>query len=190
VARIDTRELTGWKTCGRPRVIDDASWSTGTVLETDCPHYIESQPVECIEETVSWTYRDQGSPPVPGMDVDKVERSTIRLVPADGNWACEACGFEQSSFSYEPRRAYAQLSEQHPDELRRRSMRQEKREHEQVDAATRQAAALEALAEQGREANRVAKLEEELAQLKALLAEQANGHDDEPAPRARPKAKA
>jgi len=192
VARVTTREVSGFKTCGRPRIIDAASWSNNTVLaDHDCPVYEESVPYECIEETTHWTFRDQGSEPVAGLDVDKVERTSIRLVPADGDWSCPGCDFEMTNLSYEPRRAYAMLSEQHPDELRRRSLRSEKRETEHVDAATRQAAALEAIAEQGRESSRVAELEAELAEIKALLAAQTNGHDDDEAPAPRtPRAKA
>jgi hypothetical protein len=191
VARVTTREVSGFKTCGRPRVVDSASWADDVVLTDDCAHYIESQPCELIEETVEWTFVDNGADPAtPGFDAHKVERSTTHLKPADGNRACDACGFEESNFSLTPRMRYMSRSEQSQDELRRRSMQADRRQAEQVSAAERQAAALEALARQGEENGRVAQLERELAELRELLAAQANGHDDEPAPaRPRPKAK-
>lgn len=194
MARVHTEELDGYRTCGRPRVVDSANWADDTVLTEDCPGYLESQPCRIVREEVFMTFADCGASPTPGFDIGQVERSTVRFLPADGDWACPHCSFAPANFSLEPRTKYMSRSEQSQDELRRRSMRSEQQQAQQVTAAERQAVALEKLAEQGREQNRVAKLEEELAELRAQLAAQANGHDepaldDEPAPRARPKAR-
>jgi uncharacterized Zn finger protein (UPF0148 family) len=185
VARVVTTELDGFRTCGRPRVVDSASWADDVVLTEDCAHYIESQPCRIVREEVIFTFRDSGAQATNGMDVDMVERSTVRYVPADGNWRCPFCDFETSNFSPEPRQKYMSRSEQSQDELRRRSMRSEETQKAQVTAAERQAIALEALVAQGQESSRVAALERELAELRAQLT---NGHDDETPARPRPKA--
>lgn len=171
--RVETIELDGYRTCGRPRVVDSASWSDDTVLMDDCPGYVESEPVRILREEVILTFADNGASPTPGFDVNQVERSTVRYLPADGDWSCPHCGFDTSNFSPEPRTRFAQLSEQHPDELRRRSMRGEQREEKALSIEERQAAALEKLAAQAEENGRVAALEAEIAEMRELLAAQA-----------------
>jgi hypothetical protein len=167
--------------------VDSASWADDVVLQEDCAHYLESQPCALVEEEIAWTFADNGATPQPGFDVTGTERSTTHLRPADGNRACDACGFPESNFSLEPRQRYLSRSDQSQDELRRRSMRTEEVQKAQVTAAERQALALEALARQGQESSRVAKLEAELAELRAMMAN-GNGHDDDEPARPRPKA--
>lgn len=142
MARVVTTEVDGFRTCARPRIVDSASWGDDTVLLEDCPGY-DSEPCRLVREEVVFTFADCGAQATPGFDIGQVERSTVRYLPADGDWSCPHCGFETSAFSLEPRTKYMQRSEQHPDELRRRSLRQDKREVEQLTLAERQAAALE-----------------------------------------------
>lgn len=181
MARVTERPVAGFKTCGRPRIVDSASWSDDTVLTDDCPHYLESQPCELIEETVAWSFRDLGADAVAGLDVDKIERSTTHLRPADGDRSCAACRFPESNFSLQPRARYLSRSEQSQDELRRRSLRGEQRDERALTIEERQAAALEALAAQGAENGRVAALEAELAEVKAVLARQSKAKAKAPA---------
>jgi LmbE family N-acetylglucosaminyl deacetylase len=172
MARVITSEpFAGYRTCSRPRVFDPEHGELGA-RDEDCPGY-ESEPCQIVREEVQFTFRDNGSDGAPGMDHEGIERSTVRFMPADGDWECPHCAHPMASFSPEARGEYVHLSEQHPDELRRRSLKQDKRAEEQLSIAERQAKALEALAGQAAESARVAALEAELAELRKLLDGQA-----------------
>ena len=162
--RVERTELDGWRTCARPRVLDDTSWPDSDVMLEDCKGYT-SEPCRVVRETVMWTFADGGAQPGAQLDVNHVEKSTVRYLPADGDWGCPHCGWETCTFSVEPRRAYRRLSDQDPDTLRRRTLRQDRQAEQTLAVEERQAAALERLVEQGDQSAKVAQLESLVARL-------------------------
>lgn len=179
---ITSDPMPGYRTCGRPTIADQDYGDT--VLPDDCPSYLESAPALIVREEVQYTFRDGGSDGSPGMDHDSIERSVIRYLPADGDWTCPDCGFEMSAFTLEPRPTYRHVSDQNPEELRRRTLRQAEKT---LDVQTRQALALEALAAGQQPTAQLDALRAEIADLRAQLAN-GNGHDPEaPTPAARPR---
>lgn len=184
MARVTRSDpMPGWRTCQRPRIYDPEHGPNGA-RDEDCPSY-ESQPCEIVKETVEWTFHDDKSDGVAGMDHNAISRSTERYLPADGNWECPDCGHPMSDFNVIPRPTYRHLSDSHPDELRRRTLRQDKQAETQLSLQERQTAALEALAAQGQEARRITELEAQLAALTARLSH-ADGEDEESPAETRP----
>jgi hypothetical protein len=153
MARVIEEEMDGYRTCGRPRIRDDAFQAEGTVLLTDCPSYVVSRPCRVVRERVQYTFADNGADNQESrlvMDVEKVERESVRYLPAGGDWSCPDCGFEMCSFGVEPRMDYRNVSSDDPDELRKRSLRQESRDEKQIEASERSAVALEKLVDVNR----------------------------------------
>lgn len=182
MARVITSEpFDGWRTCGRPRIADPEHGELGA-LDEDCPSY-ESQPCLIVREEVQFTFgelNNGATTPQEQMVADVAERSSVRYLPADGEWGCPDCGHPMSAFTPEPRATYRTMSGQSPDEMRRMTLKQDRQAEESLSFAERQAKALEALVSQGQEAARLEALEAELAELRAML----------PKPEAKPKAAA
>jgi hypothetical protein len=157
MARVTVEERQGWRTCGAPR---------NTVSPSQCPGY-ESVPCTVVVETTAFTFADNGSDGHAGMDHSSVERSTVTVKPLGFEdhsvWLCPHCG-GWCNFSLVPRPDYEPASGQSADALLSISQRQ-------ASAADRQADALEAMVANAKEAARVAVLERELAELRALVAE-------------------
>jgi hypothetical protein len=174
--------MPGFRTCARPRVADVEDGALGA-LEEDCPGY-ESEPCEVVREEVLYTFRDAGSDGSPGIDHDSVYKSTVRIIPVDfedaAAWACPFCQHPVASFSLEARPQYRALSEQHPDTLRKRSLKQDRQADTALTLQERQATALEALVSQGQESARIAALEAELAEMRALMAQKSTETDVAP----------